>query len=98
MEHWSRLDGTNIDAIYLDFQKAFDKVPHRRLLTKLRAYGIQGSVLSWMQNFLSNRKQRSRVSVRGSYSNWTNVISGAPQGSVLGPTFLSYMLMICQTL
>jgi len=48
MEHWSRLieDGTNIDVIYLDFQKAFDKVPQRRILTKLRVYGIQGSVLS----------------------------------------------------
>ena len=46
MEHWSKVidDGTNIDVIYLDFQKAFDKVPHQRLLSKLKAYGIQGKV------------------------------------------------------
>ena len=76
MEHWSRLieDGTCIAVIYLDFQKAFDKVPHKRLMNKLKAYGIQGNVYTWIQNFLSNRKQR--VSVCGSYSDWTNVLSG----------------------
>ena len=92
MEHWSRIidDGTNIDVIYLDFQKAFDKVPHQRLMSKLKAYGIRGKVFDWIENFLSSRKQR--VAVHGSYSNWTDVISGVPEGSVLGPTlFIIYV-------
>ena len=53
MEHWSRVidDSINIDVIYLDFQKAFDKVLHQRLLSKLKAYGIQGKVFDWIKNF-----------------------------------------------
>ena len=55
IEHWSRLidDGTSdiTDMIYLDFQKAFDKVPHLCLLSKLKAYGIPGSVLNWIKSF-----------------------------------------------
>ena len=58
--------------IYLDIQKTFDKVPHLRLLSKLKAYGIKDSVFNWIENFLYNRKQK--VAVRGSYSNWTNYI------------------------
>ena len=53
MEHWTRCidDGTSVDVVYLDFQKTFDKVPHRRLLTKLEAYGVNGSVLRWIKAF-----------------------------------------------
>ena len=82
---WSRLlyDNIPIDAIYLDFAKAFDSVPHRRLLVKLESYGIRGKVLSFIRNFLTGRRQR--VVVSGSFSNWTNSKIGVPQGSVLGP-------------
>ena len=80
---------------YLDFQKAFDKVPHLCLLSKSKANGIRGSEFKWIENFVSSRKQRDAV--RGSYSNWTEVISGVPQCSVscLRTDPFHYMLMIC---
>ena len=79
-----------MDVIFFDFQKAFDKVPKTRLLQKLSAYGIEGKVLCWIADFLSDRKMR--IMVRGEYSEWVDVISGVPQGSVLGPIlFLIYV-------
>jgi hypothetical protein len=82
--------GYPIDVIYLDFQKAFDKVPHKRLMMKIRALGITGEVFNWIEDWLRDRVQR--VVLLGSYSKWTRVGSGVPQGSVLGPLlFLIYI-------
>ena len=75
--------GTDVDVIYLDFRKVFDKVPHKRLLQKLWAYGISERIHAWIKNFLTDRKQY--VKVDGKSSELVRVTSGVPQGIVLGP-------------
>lgn len=92
LDDWTEALDTNsqVDAVYFDFAKAFDTVPHKRLLTKLKSYGITGNIYSWIENFLANRKQR--VVINGNASDWSNVISGIPQGSILGPIlFIIYI-------
>ena len=71
------------DLIIMDFAKAFDKVPHRRLFHKLKYYGIRGSTHKWINSWLSGRTQQ--VVLDGQASDPVPVLSGVPQGSVLGP-------------
>ena len=91
-EKWTEVldQGYSVDVIYLDFQKAFDSVPHQRLLKKIYGYGIKGNLYNWIDDFLTHRRQR--VVMNSTKSEWTNILSGIPQGSVLGPLlFLLYI-------
>ena len=82
---WSDIldQGGSLDAVYCDFMKAFDKVPHKRLAHKVEKYGITGNIIGWIKSFLSERTQR--VIIKSAESNPAPVTSGIPQGSVLGP-------------
>ena len=85
LDSWTNCleDGGQIDVIYTDFEKAFDKVPHKRLLSKLQSYGIAAELIKWIEGFLLFRRQQVRVN--SGYSYFTSVLSGIPQGSILGP-------------
>ena len=85
MEEWTNLleQGYTFNVVYTDFAKAFDSVPHKRLLVKLK-----GNVLNWIDSFLTNRKQC--VIVEGMQSGWKLVVSGIPQCPVIGP-----ILFVC---
>ena len=84
-EEWTTAldEGHGIDVVYLDYRKAFDTVPHKRLVEKLKLFGIAGATLKWIEDFLQGRT--TRVIVRNNSSKWLKVLSGVPQGSVLGP-------------
>jgi len=91
-EHWTRCleKAYGIDVIYLDYRKAFDTVPHQRLLTQLEHVGVGDRLMKWIESFLSNRYMR--VMVNGQHSPWSMVASGVLQGSVLGP--LLFLLFV----
>ena len=79
-----------VDVIYLDFSKAFDRVSHEKLLFKLECLGIRGSLLAWFRSYLVGR--RHRVVIDNESSDFLPVTSGVPQGSILGPNYCSCFL------
>ena len=81
-------NGFDTDSIYLDYAKAFDKVDHKLLLMKLQKYGFSSQLISWIRSFLTERKQC--VVLDGHRSVLASIISGVPQGTVLGPSFSFY--------
>ena len=76
-------NGNNVDVIYLDFSKAFDKLDFNTLLIKLKKYGVTGKLGRWLHSFLTDRNQF--VTINGFMSSMCSVLSGVPQGSVIGP-------------
>ena len=101
MDDWTRWleNGGQIDVVYTDLEKAFDKVPHKMLIAKLKTLKLSESVIKWIESFLMNRRQR--VKINDSMSRWTPVVSGIPQGTVLGPLlfiiYINDIVSFCQS-
>ena len=77
------LQGNDTDTIYLDYAKAFDKVDHQLLLQKMSRYGFPANLVAWIESFITGRYQS--VVIKGAHSQESLIVSGVPQGTVLGP-------------
>jgi len=92
LDDWTGMleyDG-QIDVIYTDFEKAFDRVPHNRLISKLYSYNINEDIIKWIKAYLENRVQRVRLN--SCFSKWANVVSGIPKGLFWDLYFLLFIL------
>ena len=97
LDNWTESleSGGQIDVLYTDFEKAFDRVPHKRLVSKLHSYSIDKQIVRGIEAFLSKKiftDRKRRVKINEGMSNWESVANGIPQGSVLGPLlFIIYI-------
>ena len=98
LQSWQReLDESGyVGTILMDLSKAYDCIPHQLLIAKLEAYGLHKNSLNLLADYLSGRKQRTKI---GSvFSEWWKIICGIPQGSILARFYLIFSLMICFSL
>ena len=94
IDSWRALQnkGQKVGAIIMDLSKAFDTLNHKLLFKKLQAYGFDKKSLSFIESYFTNRKQRTKIG--DSFSKYQRIITGVPQGSILGPSFSIFSLMI----